>query len=191
MVTRSAPFSPCARLMRCRARRSCRRSMPRARLTSFVGFPGLLQITCATLRITSRMSQRRQARVIALPTGTGAATTPIVVGAPATGAVIGRRAGLALPPTETSRSLLIEMSGGKLACQSRPPKPALDFRAIRPLLLPETLVRANFVPFAVLKRPFWAMPEIVNSITDRGRLNCAETGSERRCRWMQGRSFTS
>jgi hypothetical protein len=113
------------------------------------------------------------------------------VGAPATDAVIGRRAGLALPPTEASRSLLIEMSGGKLACQSRPPKPALDFRAIRPLLLPETLVGANFVLFAVLKRPFRAMPEIVNSITDRGRLNCAETGSERRYRWMQGRSFTS
>jgi hypothetical protein len=57
---------------------------------------------------------------------------------------MGRRAGLALPPTETSRSLLIKMSWGKLACQSRPPKPALDFRAIRPLLLPETLAGANF-----------------------------------------------
>jgi hypothetical protein len=95
--------------------------------------------------------------------------------------------GDAMCPLQSLRAF----DAGKLACQFRPPKPALDFRAIRPLLLCETLVGADFVLFAVLKRPFRAMSEIVNSITDPGRLNCAETGSERRCRWMQKRSFTS
>src|SRR5215472_10820337 len=61
MVTRSLPPNPAHRLMRCNALPNCGRVIPRTRLTSLDGFPGLLQIMRGIPVYTARIGVRRQA----------------------------------------------------------------------------------------------------------------------------------